>query len=89
MKVKVIILFGKLKSDFTSVLPLNSICSPGEMAGFALLVQEEGGKYGHKEKRVVRDRNRLKEGEAEEKSWPLSPDFKPGIVAPFKVIRDQ
>merc|ERR1719273_764263 len=25
-----------------------------------------------------------KEGEAEEKSWPLSPDFKPGIVAPFK-----
>ena len=36
------------------------------MAGFALLVQEEGGKYGHKEKRVVRDRNRLKEGEAEE-----------------------
>ena len=40
LKVKVIILFGKLKSDFTSVLPVNSMCSPGVMAGFALLVQE-------------------------------------------------
>merc|ERR1719270_495087 len=28
------------------------------------------------------------EAEAKGKSWPLSPDFKPGIVAPFKVMGD-